>query len=184
MQFDNLTFDSQSRQLWSDRTELRLSPKAFELLALLIERRPDAVSKAEIRERLWPGTFVSDSSLPSLVSEIREAIGDHRRKPRLLRTLALACALAAASCTGSIHTQDGDDCATCGPGGRPLGPDGTPIGGDPNSPGLPNWPRFEPAQRLYLDFTDSGPVAKAGLRKEICDIYIQRMKQQMARLGR
>lgn len=85
--FDRLTFDFQSRQLWSDGAELHISPKAFELLALLIERRPDAVSKAEIRERLWPGTFVSDSSLPSLVSEIREAIGDHRRQPRLLRTL-------------------------------------------------------------------------------------------------
>ena len=87
LQFDNLTFDSQSRQLWSDGTELHVSPKAFELLALLIERRPHAVSKAEIRGRLWPGTFVSDSSLPSLVSEIRDAIGDHRRKPKLLRTL-------------------------------------------------------------------------------------------------
>lgn len=87
LQFETLTFDAQSRQLWSDGTELHLSPKAFELLALLIEHRPHAVSKTEIRERLWPGTFVSDSSLPSLVSEIREAIGDHRRKPRLLRTL-------------------------------------------------------------------------------------------------
>ena len=87
LQFDDLTFDADSRQLWIGATEVRLSPKAFELLALLIERRPDAISKADIRERLWPGTFVSDSSLPSLVSEIRAAIGDHRRKPQLLRTV-------------------------------------------------------------------------------------------------
>jgi DNA-binding winged helix-turn-helix (wHTH) protein len=87
LQFDDLTFDPDSRQLWSNGTEARLSPKAFDLLSLLIERRPRAVSKADIHERLWPGTFVSDSSLPSLVSEIREAIDDHRRKPRLLRTL-------------------------------------------------------------------------------------------------
>ena len=87
LQFDDVTFDPDTRQLWSGGKEVRVSPKAFDLLALLIERRPRAVSKAEIRERLWPGTFVSESSLPSLVSEIREAIADQRRKPRLLRTL-------------------------------------------------------------------------------------------------
>jgi DNA-binding winged helix-turn-helix (wHTH) protein len=84
---DDLVFDSDARQLWSGAKEVRLSPKAFDLLALLIARRPDAVSKADIREHLWPGTFVSESSLPSLVSEIREAIADHRRKPGLVRTL-------------------------------------------------------------------------------------------------
>jgi DNA-binding winged helix-turn-helix (wHTH) protein len=86
-QFDDLTIDSETRQLWLGGNEVRLSPKAFELLTLLIERRPKAVSKAEIHEQLWPKTFVSDSNLPSLVSEIREAIADRRRKPRLLRTL-------------------------------------------------------------------------------------------------
>jgi DNA-binding winged helix-turn-helix (wHTH) protein len=87
LQLADLTFDSDSRQLWSGAKEVHLSPKAFDLLTLLIERRPRAVSKADIHERLWPGTFVSDSSLPSLVSEIRDAIADHRREPRLLRTL-------------------------------------------------------------------------------------------------
>jgi DNA-binding winged helix-turn-helix (wHTH) protein len=87
LQFDDLTFDPETRQLWIRKKEVRLSPKAFDLLALLIARRPKAVSKVDIREHLWPGTFVSDSSLPSLISEIREAIADHRRKPGLLRTL-------------------------------------------------------------------------------------------------
>lgn len=87
LQFDDLAFDSDTRQVWIGRKEARLSPKAFDLLALLIVRRPKAVSKAEIREHLWPGTFVSDSNLPSLISEIRDAIADHRREPGLLRTL-------------------------------------------------------------------------------------------------
>ncbi len=87
LQFDDLTFDSDTRQLWSRGKEVRLSPKAFDLLALLIARRPRAVSKADIRGHLWPGTFVSESSLPSLVSEIRDAIADHKRKPGLVRTL-------------------------------------------------------------------------------------------------
>ena len=87
LQFDDLTFDDDTRQLWVRGEEIRLSPKAFDLLALLIARRPNAVSKTDIRGQLWPRTFVSDSSLPSLVSEIRDAIGDSRRKPGLVRTV-------------------------------------------------------------------------------------------------
>jgi DNA-binding winged helix-turn-helix (wHTH) protein len=87
LQFDDVTFDSETRQLWSRGKEARLSPKAFDLLAMLIERRPRAVSKADIRSHLWPDTYVSESSLPSLISEIRDAIADHRRNPGLIRTV-------------------------------------------------------------------------------------------------
>jgi DNA-binding winged helix-turn-helix (wHTH) protein len=87
LQFDDLTFDSDTRQLWTGKREARLSPKAFDLLALLISCRQRAVSKGEIRDHLWPGTYVSDSSLPSLISEIRDVIADHRRKPGLIRTV-------------------------------------------------------------------------------------------------
>ena len=51
-----------------------LEPKAYELLDLLIGRRPAAVSKAEIRDRVWPKTFVSESTLSSLVSQVRGAL--------------------------------------------------------------------------------------------------------------
>ena len=72
------------RQVWARGQEARLSPKPFDLLARssagVRERRP-------ISAHLWPRTIVSDSSLPSLVSEIRDAIADHRRKRGLLRTL-------------------------------------------------------------------------------------------------
>ena len=87
LQFDDLTFDDDTRQLWVRGEEIRLSPKAFDLLALLVARRPNAVSKTDIRGQLWPRTFVSDSSLPSLVSEIRDAIADSRRKPGFVRTV-------------------------------------------------------------------------------------------------
>jgi hypothetical protein len=76
LQFDDVTFDLEMRQVWWAGREVRLTPKAFELLALLIERRPRVVSKQDIRDRLWPGTFVADSNLPAIVSELREAIGD------------------------------------------------------------------------------------------------------------
>lgn len=87
LQFGDVAFDADTRQIWLREREVHVSPKAFDLLAMLIARRPQAVSKAEIRKHLWPDTYVSESSLPSLVSEIRDAIADHKRKPGLLRTL-------------------------------------------------------------------------------------------------
>jgi DNA-binding winged helix-turn-helix (wHTH) protein len=76
-----------TRQLWRGDREIHVTRKAFDLLALLIERRPNAVSKQEIHTRLWPDTFVSDVTLQSLVFEIRVAIGDDARKPRFVRTV-------------------------------------------------------------------------------------------------
>ena len=57
LQFDDLTFDDDTRQLWVRGEEIRLSPKAFDLLALLVARRPNAVSKTDIRGHLWPRTL-------------------------------------------------------------------------------------------------------------------------------
>jgi hypothetical protein len=53
----------------------------------LLESRPRALSKAQIRDRLWPRTFVSDSNLTSLVNELRGALGDPARRPRFIRTV-------------------------------------------------------------------------------------------------
>jgi DNA-binding winged helix-turn-helix (wHTH) protein len=85
--FEGFTLDGAARRLLHEGTELHLEPKAFELLALLVERRPEAVSKAEIRDRLWPDTFVSESSLSGLVAQLRKALGDDRRRARVLRTV-------------------------------------------------------------------------------------------------
>jgi DNA-binding winged helix-turn-helix (wHTH) protein len=85
--FDDMTFDPDTRQLWRGGREIHVSPKSFDLLTLLVARRPAAVSKIEIRERLWPDTFVSETNLPALVAEVRAALGDDARQPRFVRTL-------------------------------------------------------------------------------------------------
>ena len=87
VQFGKLTLDTESRQLRHGDTERHLSPKAFELLRMLIDCRPAAVSKAQIHERLWPATFVSDATLTSLVAELRSALGEKARGGRFLRTV-------------------------------------------------------------------------------------------------
>ena len=85
--FGACRLDLDSRQLFRDGAEVRLTPKAFELLALLVENRPRAVTKAELHDRIWKGTFVTNDGLPRLVNEVRNAIGDTAREPRWLRTV-------------------------------------------------------------------------------------------------
>ncbi len=68
-------------------TEVHLSPKAFDLLKLLVEKRPAAMSKAELYDHIWPGTFVTDSNLASLIAELRRALDDQRRPSRFVRTV-------------------------------------------------------------------------------------------------
>jgi DNA-binding winged helix-turn-helix (wHTH) protein len=85
--FGDLVLDIGTRQLHRGDHELRLSPKAFELLRLLVEERPRAISKNELLERLWPDTFVAEANLPSLIAEIREVSGDDAEEPRFIRTI-------------------------------------------------------------------------------------------------
>jgi DNA-binding winged helix-turn-helix (wHTH) protein len=87
LRFGPFVLDSDTRQLLADGQPRPLTPKAFGLLELLLETRPRAVAKSEILERLWPGTFVAESNVPSLVNEVRDALGDDRRRPRYLRTV-------------------------------------------------------------------------------------------------
>jgi DNA-binding winged helix-turn-helix (wHTH) protein len=80
VQFAIFTFDSRTRQVIAgDGETLHLTPKAFDLLDILIARAPHVVRKSELHERLWPATFVSDAALAALVKELRHAF--HARMP-------------------------------------------------------------------------------------------------------
>ncbi len=87
LRFGDCVLDTEARQLRRAGRACDLSPKALQLLEFLIETRPRALRKQEIHERLWPDSFVADSSLARLASEVRAAIGDDARHPQLLRTL-------------------------------------------------------------------------------------------------
>lgn len=81
-----LTFDASSRQLMRDGRDVHLSPKAFDLLAALIDARPRVLTKNDLHARLWPGTFVSDVNLAGLVAEIRRALADDAHQPKYIWT--------------------------------------------------------------------------------------------------
>lgn len=86
VRFGECLFDSDTRTLSRGDRPLRLTPKAFQLLELLLQERPKAIAKERILDHLWPDVAVSDASLPNLVTEIRTALGDDARSPRFVRT--------------------------------------------------------------------------------------------------
>ena len=87
VRFGECLVDSETRQLLVGGEEVHLQPKAFQFLELLLQNRPKALSKDAIHKQLWPGTFVSDGTVTSLVAEVREAIGDEAHQPRFIRTV-------------------------------------------------------------------------------------------------
>ena len=85
--FGDCVLDMERRQLARAGEEVHLTPKALELLGLLVAARPRAVAKSEIHYRLWPGTSVTESNLTTLVTELRKALGDAARRPRYVKTV-------------------------------------------------------------------------------------------------
>jgi DNA-binding winged helix-turn-helix (wHTH) protein len=106
IRFGDCLFDGEARTLSRAGRRVSLAPKAFELLAALIEARPKALSQAELRDRLWPTTHVAYTSLARVVSEARRALGENSRDPKAIRTVqrfgyAFVAAVAAPPESGS-----------------------------------------------------------------------------------
>jgi DNA-binding winged helix-turn-helix (wHTH) protein len=86
VRFGLFTLDTDRRLLQRNDVDVHLTPKAFDLLVLLIQEAPRVLRKEELHERLWPGTFVSDATLVGLIKEIRRALDDRDATSRLVRT--------------------------------------------------------------------------------------------------
>ena len=78
-----------SRELCRKGARVRLPDQSFQILAMLLERPGELITREEIRERLWPGdTFVDfDHGLNNAVNRLREALGDSAGSPRFVETL-------------------------------------------------------------------------------------------------
>jgi len=72
--FGSVCVNRAARSVSDAAGTVHLTTKAFDLLLLLLDSRSTVVSKEQIYERLWPATFVSESSIQTLIHEIREAI--------------------------------------------------------------------------------------------------------------
>jgi hypothetical protein len=87
--FDGFDLDASSGDLRMGETRLALQPQPFKVLALLVVRASEVVTREEIRRQLWStGTFVDfEGSLNFCIRQIRKALGDDARKPRYIETL-------------------------------------------------------------------------------------------------
>lgn len=96
MRFGPFSIDPNRRQLLRGSVSVHLTPKAFDLIHLLVAEAPRVMSKRELHDQLWPGTFVSDSSLTGLVKELRRALEDNDPDAPVIRTVhrvGYACGL-------------------------------------------------------------------------------------------
>jgi len=86
LRFGPFSLDLEQRRLMRDATDVPLTPKCFDLLALLVVRRPAALSKDDIFRAVWKDTSVSENTLAAAIRDLRDALEDKAREPRFIRT--------------------------------------------------------------------------------------------------
>ena len=90
MRFGAFAADLAAGELRKNGVRIRLQEQPFQVLALLLERPSEVVTREDLRQKLWPAdTFVDfDHSLNTAVNKVREALGDSASSPRYVETLA------------------------------------------------------------------------------------------------
>jgi pimeloyl-ACP methyl ester carboxylesterase/DNA-binding winged helix-turn-helix (wHTH) protein len=84
--FDQFQLDLATGRLSGPSGPIALSPKALAVLAYLAARRGRLIGKDELLAAVWPGVFLSGGALKVCISEIRRALGDDARQPRIIET--------------------------------------------------------------------------------------------------
>jgi DNA-binding winged helix-turn-helix (wHTH) protein/tetratricopeptide (TPR) repeat protein len=84
--FDPFSLDLANECLWRGSQAIKLRPKAFAVLDYLLERPGQLVTKEELLNAVWPGTFVGEAVLKVAIRQIREALGDDQKFPRFIET--------------------------------------------------------------------------------------------------
>jgi Tol biopolymer transport system component/DNA-binding winged helix-turn-helix (wHTH) protein len=74
--FGPLRLDTRARQVYRQDGPVALTPKAYELLRILVENQGRAMSKTELQEALWPETHVEEGNLTFQISTLRKALGE------------------------------------------------------------------------------------------------------------
>lgn len=80
-------FDAEAASLAQGGERVRLEPKVADLLAFLVERASQVVSKDDLTHHLWPDVIVGEDALPRCVSKLRRALGDDPKSPRFIETV-------------------------------------------------------------------------------------------------
>jgi predicted ATPase/DNA-binding winged helix-turn-helix (wHTH) protein len=84
--FGHHRFDPQTGRLWAGRREVSLTPRAAAVLAELVARAGQLVTRDELFRSVWGDTVVSDAALSACIQELRGALSDDARRPRFIET--------------------------------------------------------------------------------------------------
>lgn len=88
LRFDAFEANLRTGELRKDGVRLKFSGQPFQVLAMLLERPGEVVTREELQKRLWPETFVDvERNLNTAVNKIREVLGDSAESPRFVETL-------------------------------------------------------------------------------------------------
>ncbi len=85
--FGPYQLDVPARRLSRNGEVLHVSAKAFNILAVLVSRAGETVTKTELMDLVWPGVFVDEVNLAQHVSALRKLFGDSTRTPAFIATI-------------------------------------------------------------------------------------------------
>src|SRR5215470_16423602 len=89
LRFGVFEADLRTGQLTRRGSRIRLQEQPFQVLAALLEKPGELVTREELRNRIWPKTVVDfDHGLNKAISKIRDALGDSGDSPRFVETVA------------------------------------------------------------------------------------------------
>jgi len=84
--FDPFSLDLANECLWKGSHAIKLRPKAFAVLGYLLDHPGQLVTKEELLNAVWSGTFVGEAVLKVAIRQIRESLGDDPTSPRFIET--------------------------------------------------------------------------------------------------
>ena len=89
VRFATFEVDLRAGELRKGGIKLKLGGQPFQVLAILLERPGELVTREELQKRLWPDSFVDvDHNLNTAINKIRDVLGDSAENPRFVETLA------------------------------------------------------------------------------------------------
>ena len=85
--FKTFRLDTANHLLWCEGNRVPMAPKAFDVLAYLVEHAGQLVTQDEILEALWSETYVNPEVLRKYILEVRKTLGDRPDNPEFIETL-------------------------------------------------------------------------------------------------
>src|SRR5215471_8771278 len=85
--FDDVKVDCANLRVQKSGSPRKITPRAFQVLAYLLEHHGRIVEKQELFDEVWKERFVTDNALSRIIKEIRQVIGDDADAPRYIETV-------------------------------------------------------------------------------------------------